>query len=456
MSNRSGLEMHKALWRAAGPVVEQLEARRLLSVTLLEGGIVRVMGTEGNDHVVISREPGNPANYAVVVNGELTPVPVNLVNQFQVNVLGGDDLVEITQAFGPVLVGRLINAGDGNDTVIGTDGDDIIHGGPGDDLLVGGAGNDWIFGEDGNDTLRGGEGFDYIDGGEGDDWIHGGMNGDTLLGGPGNDTIYGGRGHDSIAGAEGNDWLHGGFGHDTIRGGEGFDYLLGDFGDDLMFGGMNGDTMYGGPGNDTLLGGRGHDVLGGDAEDQLELIGLPGPVQHVGHDHLDGGEGHDTLLAHTGQDTLIGGDGNDIFDARGQGHVLVDRQPDETIPATAVFTENPVTVRHINLTMLVTLNEVAHQVRIPELAGHFPGSNSIAFALDEQGNIRFQDRIPGRQFRLGEFFQQWGKSFRHGQVGRYVGDMVMVVNNVPVQERQDYQIQDGDVITIHMINPVVI
>ncbi len=67
-----------------------------------------------------------------------------------------------------------IDAGAGNDTVIGTAGADTIIGGAGSDTLSGGAGDDTflIEGTDGGyDTFDGGAGVDTILGGDGDDTI---------------------------------------------------------------------------------------------------------------------------------------------------------------------------------------------------------------------------------------------------------------------------------------------
>ncbi len=65
---------------------------------------------------------------------------------------GGDTL-----DFGPQLIGThyYINAGAGNDTVIGTNGNDFLVGGSGNDSLSGGAGNDSYIGGAGDDTIVG-------------------------------------------------------------------------------------------------------------------------------------------------------------------------------------------------------------------------------------------------------------------------------------------------------------
>jgi Ca2+-binding RTX toxin-like protein len=73
-----------------------------------------------------------------------------------VNLLGGDDVLNAST----VPAGRValsIDAGLGDDVVIGSPGDDLVDGGDGDDLALQGAGNDtfrWEPGDD-NDTIEG-------------------------------------------------------------------------------------------------------------------------------------------------------------------------------------------------------------------------------------------------------------------------------------------------------------
>ena len=72
-----------------------------------------------------------------------------------------------------------------------------------------GAGDDTILGSAHDDTLNGGDGADSIEGGGGDDLIDGGTGNDRLSGGAGDDTITGGAGADTIglADLEGHDFV---------------------------------------------------------------------------------------------------------------------------------------------------------------------------------------------------------------------------------------------------------
>ena len=77
--------------------------------------------------------------------------------------------------------GGTINAGAGNDIVLGALGVDNLSGDAGDDSIYGGAGND---------TLNGGDGAGRLDGGSGNDQLTGGLGNDELTGGAGSDIIH--------------------------------------------------------------------------------------------------------------------------------------------------------------------------------------------------------------------------------------------------------------------------
>ncbi len=66
-------------------------------------------------------------------------------------------------------VENLENAGDGDDTLIGSAAPNEIEGGGGDDQIIGGGGGDALSGDDGNDTIDGGGGVDSLFGGGGSD-----------------------------------------------------------------------------------------------------------------------------------------------------------------------------------------------------------------------------------------------------------------------------------------------
>ncbi|WP_158623211.1 Hint domain-containing protein [Pseudorhodobacter sp. E13] len=179
--------------------------------------------------------------------------------------------------------GTEINAGAGNDTIVGGAGSDTLYGGLGDDSIYGGTGTG---------------GYDDLYGGDGNDKIHSSdSDGNYTFGGAGNDTVYGGSGFDSVEGGDGNDVLYGGGGGDILTGDQGDDTIDGGAGNDVIFGGEGNDSLTAGAGDDVVLGGGGNDtVSGGDGADQLFGEG--------GNDRLTGGAGSDTLTGGAGQDTF--------------------------------------------------------------------------------------------------------------------------------------------------------
>ena len=176
------------------------------------------------------------------------------------------------------VVGRIVDAGGGNDTVTTGTGDDVVYGGAGDDVIRTGAGNDVIFA---------GSGDDLVEAGSGDDIIHGEAGNDDLRGEAGNDRIYGGDGEDKLSGGDGNDILLGGAGNDQIDGGADDDRIIGETDD----------------GDDTVVGGEGDDTYVSAASD--------------GQDLFAGLDGHDVFIAvEIGDgDTFDGGTGTDTYDA---------------------------------------------------------------------------------------------------------------------------------------------
>lgn len=81
----------------------------------------------------------------------------------------------------PVEPGRWVQAGAGNDIVVGSPGNDVMSGGAGRDKLSGGAGFDALHGGSGNDDLDGGDGNDRLYGNEGDDLLTGAKGADFIL-----------------------------------------------------------------------------------------------------------------------------------------------------------------------------------------------------------------------------------------------------------------------------------
>jgi Ca2+-binding RTX toxin-like protein len=155
-----------------------------------------------------------------------------------INLLGINpaDFVSLTQL--------TVDAGGGNDSVLGSAFPETLSGGEGKDLINGGGGKDLINGGLGDDLIGGGLGDDVITGGDGNDRLYGDAGNDVIGGGAGGDKIYGGLGSDSVYGGVGNDALYGGAGNDNLHGG---------LGSDSLTGGVGADSYSGGPGNDIFF-----------------------------------------------------------------------------------------------------------------------------------------------------------------------------------------------------------
>ncbi|QXG28093.1 calcium-binding protein [Pseudomonas viridiflava] len=236
--------------------------------------------------------------------------------------------------------GDYIDAGDGDDIVIGSAANDVLHGGQGSDVISGGAGDDII--SSASSVDRGGNGAERFLGALGSNWTTNTeytprafistdgwadapyqlydddpLSSDTVYGGAGNDIIYGGGGGDLLDGGSGNDSIFGNDGNDTVDGGTGNDEIYGDGtpgiigagtvqGVDFLNGGDGDDLILGGESDDQVLGGNGDDVLYGDYSESgapTDTIG--------GNDYLSGGLGNDFLFGGVGADILYGGAGND-------------------------------------------------------------------------------------------------------------------------------------------------
>lgn len=198
---------------------------------------------------------------------------------------GGNDFLDLSgHGAGGVDYAKeaTINAGVGDDIVIGGAGKDTIDGDAGNDLIFGYRGSDIIRGGTGNDTLYGDDlgfngisGNDTVQGGSGSDTLYGGAGTDRLEGGDDNDVLYGGRGGDNLFGEAGDDTLYGDdpgtSGNDKIDGGSGNDTIFAGAGDDETYGGLGNDAMYGEAGNDFMRGDAGDDLMqGGGGNDTID------------------------------------------------------------------------------------------------------------------------------------------------------------------------------------------
>jgi Ca2+-binding RTX toxin-like protein len=265
-----------------------------------------------------------------------------------------------------------IDAGAGNDVVLGSAAAETLIGGAGDDLLNGGGGNDTF------QVTGTASGFDAVDGGVGTDtiqamaastmigltsiagietitagtftgvYISGSANADTLDftavttmtgigridGGAGNDTITGSGLADIIVGGTGDDTLAGGAGNDTFQVSgttAGFDAVDGGAGTDTISA-TAASTVIGLrslTGVETVSGGSfsGVYIQGSGGDDVLNFLA----VTLTAITKVDGGAGNDTITGNSAANTLFGGIGNDVLNGDAGIDTLNGDDGDDTI-----------------------------------------------------------------------------------------------------------------------------
>lgn len=159
-----------SLVRAAHTVVEALEGRYLLSVSL-DSGMLSVGGGPAHDDINLSINAADASKLDVTVNGDTQSFA--LADIQQINILAGRAADRVTLdarlEIGASIMGArgadtLVGSG-GNDTITGGRGSDFIKGNGGTDVLYGGMGADRIIGEDSDDQVRGGPGANIINAG---------------------------------------------------------------------------------------------------------------------------------------------------------------------------------------------------------------------------------------------------------------------------------------------------
>lgn len=131
-------------------LVEPLERRTLWSATI-EGGVLRVVGTPGDDEISVEVNEADDAKLDVTENGQTTTIDVTGLRRLRVFGGRGDDVIEIGDDI-PLKVG--VFGGRGDDELAGGNGKELIVGGHGDDEINGGEGLDWLMGMQGEDEFH--------------------------------------------------------------------------------------------------------------------------------------------------------------------------------------------------------------------------------------------------------------------------------------------------------------
>jgi Ca2+-binding RTX toxin-like protein len=348
-------------------------------------------GDDGRDRFIIGGETAFAFNL-ISGGGDLDVVDASLVAhamRFEAAAGGADPQVSITNratgtqlavttgvehwlggGFGDVFnfaslsANLIVDAGAGNDEIVGGSEGDLLLGSDGDDRLVGNGGPNTLLGGAGNDALAIGRGYDTASGGDGLDtvelggmatgaWVNGFEDGgfevsagwtvvasvtevERLVGSAFGDelnftfttvalTLDGGGGDDYVVGGTAVDRLNGGEGNDVLDGGFGADLIFGDGGDDRLVIANLGDGSW-----DMMDGGSGHDVIDGrDSPTPLWVdknyfeprvwVGQGNAWTTIAHAvEIEGfiGSAHDDYVFLSSMDsalTLDGGGGNDFI-----------------------------------------------------------------------------------------------------------------------------------------------
>ena len=132
-----------------------------------------------------------------------------------------------------------LDAGAGNDGVLGTSGNDTLQGGDGDDFVTGGEGNDRVLLGDGNDVY----GIDQRSAPLEDDILTFPVDAGLFA----SEDLYEG-GDDTVVGGEGADAISDSYGANLINGQQGDDFII-----SVDQDGVSPDTVLGGHGNDILI-----------------------------------------------------------------------------------------------------------------------------------------------------------------------------------------------------------
>ena len=143
------------------------------------GNVIIHTNNGGPDKITLTtiKAADGTKNIAITINGITSFYDQAGTNSITINTDGGADSIIADNTITTKLI---VNAGEGDDTV------------------VGGAGTNFLFGQGGNDKITGGCKGDVIEGGAGRDTCLGLGGNDIIVGGPNNDSMNGGDGEDIL------------------------------------------------------------------------------------------------------------------------------------------------------------------------------------------------------------------------------------------------------------------
>jgi Ca2+-binding RTX toxin-like protein len=297
---------------------------------------VTVNGTAGNDFITVDRNGG-----AIRVSGLSATVTVadaeGALDRLTISGGAGDDVID-AGSLPANQIGLVLNAGIGNDVILGSGGNDSVNGGTGNDVAALGDGNDlftWNPGE-GSDTVDGQRGFDTL-------LFNGSNVGENInISANGGQTMltrdvgavtmklasveaielgtFGGADHiivNDLSGAgvrqvaidlaaSATTAGDGQADSVTVNGTAGHDRIV-------VSSSGTGVVVSGLPAQVTVDHGETSDLLsisGGAGNDIIDASAMPAGAMALA---LNGGEGNDIIMGGAANDGLVGGNGNDTF-----------------------------------------------------------------------------------------------------------------------------------------------
>lgn len=159
----------------------------------ISAGKLTVQGTTGVDAIKVDYDG---SAYTISRNQTSTTLAGAGVTSIDVYAQDGDDLVQLTANLPH---GVYVDAGAGNDMILGSFNPDTI---------TAGAGKDKVYGNLGNDRLNGNGGHDKLYGEAGKDRLYGGLGNDTMEGGSSTDRFYDEGGTNFAFGQGGDDYFY--------------------------------------------------------------------------------------------------------------------------------------------------------------------------------------------------------------------------------------------------------
>ncbi len=323
------------------PNGESLTLMGVAPAAVSDPAALQAMGVPGPDYVVTGTAGDDliDASYVGDVEGDM-------VDAADAADGSDDDVINADDGNDTVL------AGAGNDSITAGSGHDRVEGGIGDDTVSAGAGDDTVLGGAGNDSILGYEGSDSVDGGDGDDYINTRTSTGTGLPDTGYPGSFTGDGddandRDTVQGGTGNDTILTGDDDDIVDGGDGADSIDAGFDDDTVTGGAGADTITGGEGNDSIEGGADNDLIYGDDVSGLTAgLNIPDDTDLVtdnGLDTLRGGDGDDTIYGMDDNDLITGDAGNDLLDGGYDDDTVQGGDGDDTILLNDQFGDDVIT-----------------------------------------------------------------------------------------------------------------